>query len=73
MDRNLKLKDILPYFNDYEEIIQVSTDGWDSDVCDIFHADSRLLREFSDWDIVDMGAIEKSVFRVLIKKGENNE
>ena len=71
MDKHLKLKDILPYFDGDDEILQVSTDGWDSEVCDIFHANSNLLKEFSDWDIVDMGAIEENVLSVVIKKGEN--
>lgn len=70
MDKHLKLKDIIPYFNGDDEVLQVSTDGWDSEECDIFHADSRLLRVFSDWDIVYMGSVGESVIRVLIKKGE---
>lgn len=71
MNKHLQLKDILPYYDSDSERIQVTTKVWDR--YDEFHAQSPLLKEFSDWVVLDMGCIAEDVLRVFIRKIEEEE
>lgn len=66
MNKQLKLKDILTYFNSEDELIEITIDNWNNYI--EFAATHPLLKEFAEWTITDMGCIGQDILRVAIKK-----
>lgn len=61
------LRQLLQYLKSEDEIVQIS-DGYDWDIYSEFRASSYLLEPFLDWFVIDLGAIDKDIIRITIRK-----
>lgn len=63
----ITLRQLLQYLKSEDEIVQIS-DGYDWDIYSEFRASSYLLEPFLDWYVIDLGAIDKDIIRITIRK-----
>ena len=68
----ITLGQLLQYLNSEDEIIQIC-DGFDWDNYSEVRAESYLLEPYLDWYVIDLGAIDKDIIRVTIRKEKVKE
>ncbi len=63
----ITLRQLLQYLKSEDEIVQIS-DGYEWEIYSEFRASSYLLEPFLDWYVIDLGAIDKDIIRITIRK-----
>lgn len=66
IENPIHLKELLQYFDCNEEKIQISYNS-DWDTYDEFYAISPLLDPFLDKNIIEIGAIDKDIIRIVLE------
>ena len=63
----ITLRQLLQYLKSEDEIVQIS-DGYDWDIYSEFRASTYLLEPYLDWYVIDLGAIDRDIIRITIRK-----
>lgn len=63
----ITLQQLLQYLKSEDEIVQIS-DGYEWEIYSEFRASSYLLEPFLDWYVIDLGAIDRDIIRITIRK-----
>lgn len=63
----ITLRQLLQYLKSEDEIVQIS-DGYEWDIYSECRASTYLLEPFLDWYVIDLGAMDKDIIRITIRK-----
>ena len=63
----ITLRQLLQYLNSENEEIQIC-DGFEWELYSVVRAESYLLEPYLDWYVIDLGAIDKDIIRITIRK-----
>ena len=63
----ITLRQLLQYLKSEDEIVQIS-DGYDWDIYSEFRTSTYLLEPYLDWYVIDLGAIDRDIIRITIRK-----
>ena len=63
----ITLRQLLQYLNSENEEIEIC-DGFEWELYSVVRAESYLLEPYLDWYVIDLGAIDKDIIRISIRK-----
>ncbi len=63
----ITLRQLLQYLNSENEEIEIC-DGFEWELYSVVRAESYLLEPYLDWYVIDLGAIDKDIIRITIRK-----
>ena len=68
----ITLRQLLQYLNSENEEIQIC-DGFEWELYSVVRSESYLLEPYLNWYVIDLGAIDKDIIRITIRKEKEKE